>query len=258
MAGMKSPFSGMDPYLEAHWLDVHTRLITYCADELNVVLPENLVARIEDSVAVEDDDWDFREVGPRLRLFSPATVDPGKVSVRIVEVPFKLVIESDPITERFIGIIDEAGQIATIVEFISPTNTRQPALDAYLQKRSALLDKANVSVLVVDLVRAGGRRVRPELFPPKGVAPYRATIRVPDRGDRGYLIPISLRLPLPEVQIPLPYEPWIKIGLQPLVDRVYENGRYAGWLDYGRPLQPPLTLNDAQWAEKLLKEAGKR
>lgn len=31
---MKSPFPGMDPYLEAHWRDVHTRLIVYASDQL--------------------------------------------------------------------------------------------------------------------------------------------------------------------------------------------------------------------------------
>ena len=31
---MKSPFPGMDPFLERHWEDVHTRLIGYIADAL--------------------------------------------------------------------------------------------------------------------------------------------------------------------------------------------------------------------------------
>ena len=31
---MPSPFPGMDPYLEAHWGDVHTRLIVYGSDYL--------------------------------------------------------------------------------------------------------------------------------------------------------------------------------------------------------------------------------
>jgi hypothetical protein len=32
---MKSPFPGMDPYLEAHWLDVHPRLIVGAAKQLS-------------------------------------------------------------------------------------------------------------------------------------------------------------------------------------------------------------------------------
>ena len=38
---MPSPFPGMDPYLEEPvlWSTLHQRLITYIADDLNVLLP---------------------------------------------------------------------------------------------------------------------------------------------------------------------------------------------------------------------------
>ncbi len=41
---MASPFPGMDPYLEAHWRDVHARLIIYASDALQVLLPGSLRA----------------------------------------------------------------------------------------------------------------------------------------------------------------------------------------------------------------------
>ena len=44
---MKSPFPGMDPFLEARWGDVHTRLTTYACDQLQTQLPPDLRARIE-------------------------------------------------------------------------------------------------------------------------------------------------------------------------------------------------------------------
>ena len=51
---MKSPFPGMDPYLERHWLDVHGSLNLYIRDELQPQLPADLAARMEESVYVED------------------------------------------------------------------------------------------------------------------------------------------------------------------------------------------------------------
>jgi len=42
---MRSPFPGMDPWMELHWRDVHARLIIYIADQLQSQLPEPLVAR---------------------------------------------------------------------------------------------------------------------------------------------------------------------------------------------------------------------
>src|SRR5436190_11826921 len=44
---MKSPFPGMDPYIEAcgFWEDFHHSLITSITDSLAPLLPENYVAR---------------------------------------------------------------------------------------------------------------------------------------------------------------------------------------------------------------------
>ena len=39
---MKSPFPGMDPYLERHWGDVHQALVTYIRDQLQPSLPDDL------------------------------------------------------------------------------------------------------------------------------------------------------------------------------------------------------------------------
>ncbi len=176
---MKSPFPGMDPYLEPHWRDVQTKLVAYSADKLNVLLPDRLVTRTQARVAVESEVRDFSRIGPNLRVFSPLMADPEKMGDRIIiDAPFRRVVEYDPITERFIRIIDETGQLITVIEFISPTNKRQPGLDAYRQKRSELLT-AHVSLVEVDLVRTGNWRalMRPVLCPPKGASLYRVTIR---------------------------------------------------------------------------------
>jgi hypothetical protein len=52
---MPSPFPGMDPYLEESWGDVHHRLITYAADQLQTTLPKDLRARVEERVFVESE-----------------------------------------------------------------------------------------------------------------------------------------------------------------------------------------------------------
>ena len=51
-----SPFPGMDPYLEEHWGDVHTRFMVYASSQLNAQLPGDLQARVEESLSVETDD----------------------------------------------------------------------------------------------------------------------------------------------------------------------------------------------------------
>jgi hypothetical protein len=52
-APMKSPFPGMDPYLEEHWRDVHHNLVTFIQGDLNERMPSDLRARVEERVFVE-------------------------------------------------------------------------------------------------------------------------------------------------------------------------------------------------------------
>ena len=65
---MSGPFPGMDPYLERHWRDVHTRLIAYGADALQEQLPVNLVARVEERVYIEVEEEARRTVYPDVQI----------------------------------------------------------------------------------------------------------------------------------------------------------------------------------------------
>src|SRR4029450_6725745 len=50
---MQSPFPGMDPFLEPHWLDVHSVLATSSRESLNQQLPDDLIACVEERMAIE-------------------------------------------------------------------------------------------------------------------------------------------------------------------------------------------------------------
>src|SRR3954454_10022036 len=73
---MTSPFPGMDPYLEAHWGDVHASLITYARDQLRVQLPPDLRVRVrvEERVAVEVDSGENGPAGKRRRFYPDVRV----------------------------------------------------------------------------------------------------------------------------------------------------------------------------------------
>ena len=49
---MKNPFPGMNPWLELHWRETHTRLIVYSSDQLQEKLPQGLRARVEEDVVI--------------------------------------------------------------------------------------------------------------------------------------------------------------------------------------------------------------
>lgn len=58
----KSPFPGMDPWLEQSWGDVHTSLIACAREAIKPNLPPGLHVRMQQRVFVESSD-----VGPRGR-----------------------------------------------------------------------------------------------------------------------------------------------------------------------------------------------
>jgi hypothetical protein len=72
---MKSPFPGMDPYLEQHWRDVHSSLVIYARDALQQLLPAGLVARVEERVFLEPEEGAARGMYPDVRVVeqSPAS-----------------------------------------------------------------------------------------------------------------------------------------------------------------------------------------
>ena len=251
----------MDPYLEPHWLDVHTAFISEARRFLNRSLPAGLVARAEERVAVESDDDYTARIGPDVRVFAPSTADPAEgKSGFVIDAPYKLVVELDSLIERFIRIIDESGTLISVIEFLSPTNKRPPGLDDFREKRTNLL-AAHVHVVEIDLVRAGDWRslMRPEHCPPDAISTYRAVVRTATPRQSGYLFPIGLRQPLPEIPVPLrTTDTPVHMPLQTLFDAVYQDGRYDQTIDYARPIEPPLHADDATWVDQLLRSARRR
>lgn len=260
---MPSPFPGMDPYLEAHWLDVHTKMVTYAADALNNRLPDDLIARTEERVAIESGAGTASIFGPDVRVFEGIGLPPPKgSSASVAELaPYRLIALVEPITERFIEIIDTGGErLVTIIEFVSPTNKRGKGLEAFVQKRDEMLS-GGINVVEIDLTRTGNwvELLRPHVCPPAALSAYRAVIRVGGKSNAAYLHPFPLREPLPTIKIPLRHgENPAELPLGALLQQAYDNGRYGRTLDYKQSPTPPLEGEDAQWADQLLRGAGRR
>ena len=73
---MKSPFPGMDPYLEPYWNDVHVSLLVAIKEALQPILPRALRARAEEQVMLESPE------GEPLSKYRPdvAVVEHGAVA----------------------------------------------------------------------------------------------------------------------------------------------------------------------------------
>jgi hypothetical protein len=257
----KSPFPGMDPYLERHWEDVHTRLIGYIADAIQPQLSDDLIARMEEKVYVEDD-GDLRLRRPDVRVVEfPKTwnADAGEASTAVLDEPMLLEPVGDPIRERNVLIYDSAGnRIVTAIELLSPWNkTPGKAVRAYLEKREKYVN-SEMNLVEIDLIRAGDwtSMIGPFLIPKRGLTTYRVTVTQPELTGP-YHYPISLGSRLPTIKVPLrPHDPPARLDLQALVEKAYAMGRYDR-IDYAKPPTPPFEGPEATWAAEVLAGAGR-
>jgi hypothetical protein len=265
---MASPFPGMDPYLEAHWRDVHHNLITYARDALQEVLPSELRARVEERVVLETPEGiGANPLYPDLRLIEGRPQDPrfGPAAVEGIAVaePFLVELEHEPLTEGFIEIIDaESGnRVVTVIEFLSPTNkTSAAGRLQYLRKQSEICG-SDTSLVEIDLVRRGAHVLAVPLdhLPPRRQTPYMVCVRRPWVRGKAEVYSIHLSQRLPTIKVPLRQtDADVPLDLQTLIDRCYRMGRYEGDLDYRRDPDPPLTGADAKWADQLLRSKGLR
>jgi hypothetical protein len=68
---------------------------------------------------------------------------------------------------------------------------------------------------------------------------------------------IDYRKLLPILRVPwLPGESDLEIPLQPLLDYTYDTGRYPMRVNYNDPCDPPLTAEQQEWAEGVLRAKG--
>lgn len=263
---MKSPFPGMDPYLEARWGDVHQRLITYAADQLGARLPPDLRARVEERVFVETEAEQIRRIVPDLHVAQYRSSHASQSVLRetgdaAVAEPMVFLLEDEAVTEGYIEIRERGGsKVITVIEFLSPSNKAGgEGQKMYLQKQGELLH-SDTNLVEIDLVRSGQRVIA---FPEHRLPPpccHENLVRVrcawSERARELYVLPLRERLPA----IPIPLrqsDRAVPLDLQALIDQCYHNGRYDD-IDYSVPSIPPLTVEDSAWAETLAKTAGKQ
>lgn len=256
----------MDPYLEHHWLSVHARIVPYMGDALNETLPSDLRAEIEERVVVSYPEG----IKPRYVVPDTYGVPDKPAAPRGTEAAASGVAVAEPIvvrrpldeqlTEKYLHITDLSGStVITAIELLSPTN-KLPGLgrDQFLAKQEEYL-AAGVNIVEIDLYRGGERTfdwIEPGI-PAHRRSPYLVVVHRADREDEWLVYPFPLRERLSAVPVPLrPNDPQVLLDLQPLLDRAYANGRYP--IDYTRPPEPPLSPEDAAWAEALLRDAGLR
>lgn len=261
---MKSPFPGMDPYLERYWGDVHTKLMVYACDKINELLPNDLQARVEETICIDPGDGDSRWAYPDVQVVeepaAPVYAPPASI-VGATE-PRLIVVSRESRTQRHLEIVDpnSGHRVVTAIEVLSPANkTTESGRRLYENKQRNYL-QGRVNLVEIDLIRASWfiLAIPESAIPSDCRTTYLICVRRADKPCRAELYPVALRESLPNIRVPLrPSDADIVLQLQPLVDHCYQSGRYAK-IDYRYPPRPPLAEDDQRWADALLRERGLR
>lgn len=251
---MPSPFPGMNPYLEQVdvWHDFHQSFATHIRDAIAPQIRPKYLAKIDENVYIHELSAEERHLlgRPDVAVLSN---QPGgtatAVADRTAPVYGHLLPLADELQESFIEIRDrESRELITVIEVLSPTNkVRGPDRDQYIAKRRCIL-ASPAHLVEIDLLR-GHERMPVKDMPP---CDYAVMVSRYQERPRVGLWPINLRDRLPEIPIPLRYgDPDATLDLQPVLANLYDAAGYEDYIYRGKP-QPPLSAEDAAWAEGLI------
>ena len=261
---MPSPFPGMDPYLEnpEFWSEVHHRLITAIA--INLAPPlrpkyqvaiekRTYLAALEDNVMVGIPDATIysrqkENLQPPAQTSSyPTTTLPTPVQV---EVPML-----EEVREGYLEIRENATkQVITVVEVLSPKNKRSgEGRVAYESKRQKILMTAT-HLVEIDLLR--GLPQMP-ILKFTDTSDYRILISRGNKRPISDLYAFDVKEQIPAFLLPLqPFDTEPILDLQRLLNEIYDQAGYDLRINYTQPPIPPLSKENASWANSLLREKG--
>jgi hypothetical protein len=268
---MRSPFPGMDPYIEAcHlWEDFHHDLTLEIKSVLAPLLPPRYVVRAGERTYLvmstpEGETQPHRSWSDVTVASTPVPPPPASGASPSVattawegeETPVAVpaLVEAE-YREVFLEIRQPppTKKVVACIEILSPSNKRPRTRGwrLYHRKRRAYL-AGQAHFVEIDLLR-GGRRM-PMAGPwPEG--PYYLLVCRQNEAPLCKVWSASFNRPLPTIPIPLlPPDSDIPLSLQPLLERIYSRSRYDRDIDYCQPLHPPLNPPDAVWLEQRLRQ----
>jgi hypothetical protein len=264
---MKSPFPGMDPYIEARglWGDFHPGLIGEIHRALAAVVPDHYLVRHGERsyvVLAEEEGKVSHPFLPDVGVTSPMAhgpAPPPRSATAVVEpaaeeevVSMRAFIAEEH-RESFIEIYeaDPEVRLVTCLEVLSPSNKRRgtEGWDLYLRKRHALMLGA-ANLVEIDLLRGGERF---PMLDPWPNSPYALLVARKERSPYCRVWRGSFCKPLPGIPVPLSRpDPDVSLDLQPMIEAIYARSRYYRSIDYSKPLPPPLSPEEAAWLKQHL------
>jgi hypothetical protein len=146
------------------------------------------------------------------------------------------------------------GRLVTLLEVVSPANKTTPAgRSAYLEKRKEGRS-GNANLVEIDLVLQG----QPTLDYARDSLPdwdYLVTVTRSSQPERYEIYTTTLQKRLPRFRLPLASDDRDTVlDLHTAFTRCYDQGGFAAKIDYKRTPTPPLSNEDRQWLDEMLRQ----
>ena len=268
---MKSPFPGMDPFIEACglWGDFHTHLIERIYERLADAVPERYLVRTGERsyvVLVESEEKTGHPFLPDVTVTAPrGRKKTSKIGGAALA---ELADEVEPVTmraivleehrEAFVEIFetDPEERLITSIEVLSPSNKRPytEGWELYQRKRQSIL-LGNVNLVEIDLLRGGQRMPMADPWPD---SPYRLLVARAGKALQCKVWPAHFQRPLPSIPVPLAKpDPDVSLNVQPMIEAIYQRSRYVRSIDYRKHLLPPLAAKENAWLKRRVRGVAK-
>jgi hypothetical protein len=164
-------------------------------------------------------------------------------------------VEDLEINETRVEILDSYNEmkLVALIEVVSPSNkAADPGRESYRAKQQETIGR-DCHLVEIDLLRHGRHVLCVPEWRIEFLRPFDTLCcvnRWPTR-NRYELYSRLLRERLPRVKIPLADDdPDAVLDLQAALEQVYVEGRYRRRIRYDQPCEPPLSLDDQNWANE--------
>jgi hypothetical protein len=265
---MRSPFPGIDPYLEhpIFWSSFHTRLMVAIADALAPDLRPRYYVEVEtrtyQELEGEEDEEDELLVGiPDTAVLSTNAVQPlpenleqearGGTLTQNRPQSITLPIPST-VKERYLTVRETGNDsVITVIEVLSPKNKQKgKGRTAYERKRSRVLGSMS-HLIEIDLLRGYVPMTMSGVVQPTD---YRIMVSRAEQRPKADLYGFNLSELIPSFPLPLkPEDVELNVDLQTIVMGVYERAGYGDRIDYRQSVPAPaLSPAQQQWVDSLL------
>jgi Protein of unknown function (DUF4058) len=237
---MRSPFPGMNPYLEqpTFWSSFHTRLMVAIADTIAPQLRPNYYIEVETRTYQDQEEPEEILVGipdaAVLAAKSTAQIEPLRVELgatltqkrpQSIRLPQPITIKERYLEVREVGV----NTVITVIEVLSPKNKQKgKGRTAYENKRKRILGSLS-NLVEIDLLRAG---IPMTMLGQVQPSDYRLIVSRSSQRPQADLYDFNLREPIPSAPLPLrPEDEEPLVELQAIVQGVCDRAGYNERID---------------------------